>query len=44
MTQHNLDALVAPGNEAAWPIDHENGDNPYTYIPFFIPRGDFWLS
>ena len=33
MTQHNLDALVAPGNEAAWPIDHENGDNPYTYIP-----------
>ncbi|NKB33762.1 MAG: amidase [Pseudomonadales bacterium] len=33
MAAHNLDALVAPGNEVAWPIDHENGDNPYTYIP-----------
>lgn len=33
MSTHNLDALVAPGNNVAWPIDQENGDNPYTYIP-----------
>ncbi len=33
MAEHNLDALVAPGNDVAWPIDHENGDGPYTYIP-----------
>jgi len=32
MARFDLDALVAPGNDVSWPIDHENGDNPYTYI------------
>ena len=26
LVAHNLDALVAPTNGPAWPIDHENGD------------------
>ena len=32
MAANNLDAIVAPANDVAWPIDLINGDSPYSYI------------
>ncbi|MDD9895401.1 MAG: amidase [Gammaproteobacteria bacterium] len=32
MAEYDLDALVAPGNDVAWSIDYENGDNLGSYI------------
>jgi len=32
MAENSLDAIVAPANDVAWPIDLVNGDNPSSYI------------